>query len=344
MEITATFRSPTRAVGVVAALMSERAVPAALSMLLFLIASLAHAQPAWPVKPIRLIVPFPAGGQLDVVARIVAKKVSPALGQPIIIENRTGADGKIGTEFVAGSAPDGYTWLGTSVPFTSYVSLNPQAGYDPVRDFSAVVNLGTSSFVLVVPASLPARNLKEFVAYAKARPGDLSYGSASTGSVVHLSSELFQQAAGTKMVRIPYQGMNTAIPDLITGRTQFMSLGGLLALPLVTAGKLRPLAVLDAERHPLYPDVPTIVEEGYPELTVSTWFGLLVPAHTPRDIVRQINAEVLKALQFPDVLAKYKKMGVNPVKPHGPEVFEAKIKSEVVRWAKVIKEAGIKPD
>ena len=229
------------------------------------------------------------------------------------------------------------------MPFTSYVSLNPQAGYDPVRDFSAVVNLGTSSFVLVVPASLPVRNLKEFVAYAKARPGDLSYGSASTGSVVHLSSELFQQAAGTKMVRIPYPGMNTAIPDLITGRTQFMSLGALLALPQVTAGKLRPLAVLDAERNPLFPDVPTIIEEGYPELTVGTWFGLLVPAHTPRDIVQRINAEVLKALQS-DVLAKYQKMGVDPVKPHGPEVFEAKIRSEVTRWAKVIKEAGIKPD
>ena len=175
MESTATCRSPIRAGAVAVALMQACIVPAALSMLLFLIASLAHAQPAWPIKPIRLIVPFPAGGQLDLVARIVAEKISPPLGQPIIVENRTGAEGKIGTEFVARSAPDGYTWLGTSVPFTSYVNL--------------------------------------------------SYGSASTGSVVHLSSELFQQAVGTKMVRIPYQGMNTAIPDFITGRTQFMSPG-----------------------------------------------------------------------------------------------------------------------
>ena len=319
-------------------------VSAALSVLLFLIASPAQAQPAWPAKPIRLIVPFPAGGQLDVVVRIIVEKVSPALGQPIIVENRTGADGKIGTEFVAKSAPDGYTWLGTSVPFTTYVSLNPQAGYDPIRDFSAVAMLGTSSFVLVVPTSLPVKNLKEFIAYAKARPGELSYGSASAGSIVHLSSELFQRATGTRMVRIPYQGMNTAVPDLITGRTQFMSLGAVLALPQISAGKLRPLAVLESERLAQFSDVPSIVEEGYPDLTVSTWFGLLVPAHTPKDIVQRINAEVMKAMHSPDVLPRYQKMGVDPVKPHGPEVFEAKIRSDVARWSTVVKEAGIKPD
>ena len=319
-------------------------VSAALSGLLFLIASPAQAQPAWPAKPIRLIVPFPAGGQLDVVVRIIVEKVSPALGQPIVVENRTGADGKIGTEFVAKSAPDGYTWLGTSVPFTTYVSLNPQAGYDPIRDFSAVAMLGTSSFVLVVPTSLPVKNLKEFIAYAKARPGELSYGSASAGSIVHLSSELFQRATGTRMVRIPYQGMNTAVPDLITGRTQFMSLGAVLALPQISAGKLRPLAVLESERLAQFSDVPSIVEEGYPDLTVSTWFGLLVPAHTPKDIVQRINAEVMKAMHSPDVLPRYQKMGVDPVKPHGPEVFEAKIRSDVARWSTVVKEAGIKPD
>ena len=319
-------------------------VSAALSVLLFLTASLAPAQPAWPVKPIRLIVPFPAGGQLDVVVRIITDKLSPALGQPIIVENRTGADGKIGTEFVAKSAPDGYTWLGTSVPFTTYVSLNPQAGYDPIRDFSAVAMLGTSSFVLVVPTSLPVKNLKEFIAYAKARPGELSYGSASAGSIVHLSSELFQRATGTRMVRIPYQGMNTAVPDLITGRTQFMSLGAVLALPQISAGKLRPLAVLESERLAQFSDVPSIVEEGYPDLTVSTWFGLLVPANTPKEIVQRINAEVMKAMHSPDVLPRYQKMGVDPVKPHGPEVFEAKIRSDVARWSTVVKEAGIKPD
>ena len=319
-------------------------VSAALSGLLFLIASPAQAQPAWPAKPIRLIVPFPAGGQLDVVVRIITEKVSTALGQPIVVENRTGADGKIGTEFVAKSAPDGYTWLGTSVPFTTYVSLNPQAGYDPIRDFSAVAMLGTSSFVLVVPTSLPVKNLKEFIAYAKARPGELSYGSASAGSIVHLSSELFQRATGTRMVRIPYQGMNTAVPDLITGRTQFMSLGAVLALPQISAGKLRPLAVLESERLAQFSDVPSIVEEGYPDLTVSTWFGLLVPAHTPKDIVQRINAEVMKAMHSPDVLPRYQKMGVDPVKPHGPEVFEAKIRSDVARWSTVVKEAGIKPD
>lgn len=305
----------------------------------------AWAQSAWPAKLIRVIVPFPAGGQLDVVVRLVTERMSASLGQPIIVDNRVGGDGKIGTEQAAQAPADGYTWLATSVPFTTQVSLQPPGlAYHPVRDFAAAAMLGTSSFVLAVPTSLPAKTFKEFVAYAKARPDELSYGSASTGSVVHLSTEMFLRSTGTRMARIPYPGMNTAIPDLISGRTQFMTLGLVLALPQIQSGRLRALAVMDLERNPLLPDVPSIAQEGHPELAVSTWFGLVVPARTPRDIVQRINAEAMKALQNPDVLAHYQKTGVDPIKPHPPEVFDAKIKNEVARWGAVIREANVKAD
>jgi len=305
--------------------------------------TLAQTTAAWPTKPIRVINPFPAGGQLDVVMRIVAERMSASLGQPIVVENRVGADGKIGTEQAAQAAPDGHTWMATSVPFTTQVSLQ-QVAYHPVRDFSGAALLGTSSFVLAVPPSVPARTLKEFIAYAKSRPGELSYGSASTGSVVHLSSEMFLRSTGTRMLRIPYQGMNTAMPDLISGRTQFMNLGLLLALPQVQSGKLRALAVLDPDRNPLLPDVPSIAEEGFPDLAVSTWFGVLVPSRTPREIVRRINAEAIKALQQPEVLSRLQTLGIDPVKPHTPESFDARIKADVARWAALIKDADIKAD
>lgn len=323
--------------------MSWLTVRAAL-LLLVVFAPHGYAQPAWPSKPIRVIVPFPAGGQLDLAMRLVGERMAAALGQPIIVDNRVGADGKIGTESAAQSAPDGYTWMATSVPFTTHLSLQPGLAYHPVRDFAAVAMIGTSSFVLSIPSGLPPKTLKEFIAYVKARPTELSYGSASTGSVVHLASEMFLRTTGTQMARIPYQGMNTAVPDLIAGRTQFMTLGLALALPHIGTGKLRPLAVLDAERNPLLPDVPSIVEEGYPDLVVSTWFGILVPARTPRDIIQRINAEAMKAMQSPEVPARFQTIGLDAVKPHPPEFFDAKVKSEVARWASVIKNANIKHD
>ncbi|HEY2815713.1 MAG TPA: tripartite tricarboxylate transporter substrate binding protein [Casimicrobiaceae bacterium] len=300
------------------------------------------ARAAWPEHPIKIIVPFSAGGQLDVVVRLIGDKIGPALGQPIIVEIRTGADGNIGAEAVARSAPDGYTWLATSVPFTTQTSLQPgKLRYDPLRDFRPVAMLGTASFVLVVPNSVPVSTLKDFIAYAKTRPGQLSYAGTSVGSVTHLSTEMFLRATGLRMEMIPYAGIPAAMSDLLSGRTQFMSTGVIAALPQIKAGKLKPLAILAAERHPQLPDVPTIVEEGHPELIVATWFGLLVPASTPNDIVQTINTEVMKALRDPDVLAKYRSMGVEPVAPHAPEVFGALLKTEVERWGKVIHESNI---
>ena len=309
------------------------------------LAANAAAQDArnWPERPIRVIVPFPAGGQLDIVVRLIADKIGPELGQSIVVENRTGADGNIAAEFVAKSAPDGYTWLATSVPFATQVTLHPKTlRYHPRRDFAPVANLGTSSFVLVVPNDVPATTLKEFVAYAKARPGKLSYGGTSAGSVTHLSAEMFKDAAGLDMVMIPYAGIPPAIADLLTGRIQFMSLGLIAAQPQIKGGKVRPLAVLDPERHPLLPDTPSIVQAGYPDVTVNTWFGVLMPAGTPSAIVSRVNAAMMKALTAQDVRSKYASMGVSAPKAHSPAEFGAQLKRDIERWADVVKKAGIK--
>jgi tripartite-type tricarboxylate transporter receptor subunit TctC len=305
----------------------------------------AVAQDAWPSKPIRIVVPFPAGGQLDVVVRLVADRLAPALGQSIVVENRTGADGSIAAEFVKNSPPDGYTWLATSVPFATSIALHPKSlRYDPVQDFQPIANLGTSSFVLVVPTDVPAKTVQEFVAYAKARPGKLSYGGTSVGSVTHLSTEMFMRATGLEMEMIPYAGIPPALSDLVTGRTQFMSLGLIAAQPQIKAGKLRPLAVLDRERNKLLPDTPSIAEAGFADLAVNTWFGLFVPAQTPKDVVTRIHAEVMKALAQPEVLAKYQSIGVDPVTAQSTDAFGEQFRSEIAKWGKVVTDAKIKTD
>lgn len=308
-------------------------------------ATLTHAQDAWPSRPIRIVVPFPAGGQLDVVVRLVADRLSPLLGQPIVVENKLGADGSIAAELVKSAPADGYTWLTTSVPFATSISLHPKSlRYDPVKDFQPIANLGTSSFVLVVPTDVPVKSVQEFVAWAKPQQGKLSYGGTSVGSVTHLSTEMFLKATGLSMEMIPYAGIPPALTDLVTGRTQFMSLGLVAAQPQIRAGKLRPLAVLDRERNKLLPDTPSIAEVGYPDLAVGTWFGLFVPAAVPRDIVRRIHAEVQKALAQPEVLAKYESIGVDPVKPQSTEQFADQFKAEVAKWHKVIVDAKVKTD
>jgi tripartite-type tricarboxylate transporter receptor subunit TctC len=305
----------------------------------------ALAQPAWPTKPIHLIVPFPAGGQLDVVARLVADKPSPLLGQPVIVEVKPGADGNIGTEFVARSAPDGYTWLAASPPTTIQPSVRPKTlRYDTLRDFQGVAFMGTSPFVFVVPATLPVNSLKEFVAYAKARPGALSYAGSARGTVVHLATELLKHDTGIAMEMIGYQGQPSAIADLLTGRVQFMTLGAILAEPHIRSGTLKALAVLETRRYPVLPDVPTVVELGYPDLVMSTWFGLVVPRTTPRPIVDRVNAELMKVLAAPDVIEKLKTLGAEAAAPNSPEKFEQFLKDDVARWNKIVTDAAIDVD
>jgi tripartite-type tricarboxylate transporter receptor subunit TctC len=304
-----------------------------------------HANDAWPSRPIHLIVPFPAGGQLDVVARLIADRLAKSLGQPIIVEAKPGADGNIGTEFVAKADPDGYTWLAVSPPTTIQPSVRPKSlRYDPIRDFDPVAFIGTSPFVFVVPASLPVGSLKDFIAYAKARPGQLSYAGSARGTVVHLATEIFKHDAGISMEMIGYKGQPDAIPDLLSGRTQFMTMGLILAEPQVKAGKLKALALLDRERYANLPDVPTVTELGYPDLVLTSWFGLAVPKGTPRAAIDRVNAEVMKVLRAPDVVAKLRALGMDPAKPNSPDDFGAFMKEDAARWKKVVKEAGIELD
>jgi tripartite-type tricarboxylate transporter receptor subunit TctC len=316
-----------------------------LGVLLGAASSTVPAQAAWPSKPVHLIVPFPAGGQLDVVSRLIADRLSPLIGQPIIVEAKPGADGNIATEAVAKSAPDGYTWLAASPPTTIQPSVRPKTlRYDPLHDFQAVAFIGTSPFLFVVPASLPVNSLKEFVAYAKARPGDLSYAGSARGTVVHLATELFKHDAGIAMEMIGYQGQPSAIADLITGRVQFMTLGTILAEPFVRSGKLKALAVLDAKRYAALSDVPTAVELGYPDLVMSTWFGLVMPRDTPRPIVERVNVEVMKVLASKDVVDKLQAMGVDAASPHPPAKFAQFLQDDVARWKKIVADAAIVVD
>ena len=303
------------------------------------------AQPAWPAKPIHLVVPFPAGGQLDVVSRLFAERLAVVLGQPVIVEVKPGADGNIGTELVAKAEPDGYTWVAVSPPTTIQPSVRPKTlRYDPIRDFEPVAFIGTSPFLFVVPASIPVSSLKDFVAYAKGKPGALSYAGSARGTVVHLATELFKHDAGISMEMIGYQGQPSAIADLITARVQFMTLGLILAEPQIKAGKLRALAVLDRTRDKHLPDVPSVVELGYPDLVMSTWFGIAMPHGTPAPIVQRVNAEVNKLLQSPDIVAKLDAMGVDAAKPQSPAEFGTFLKDDAARWKTVVREANIELD
>jgi tripartite-type tricarboxylate transporter receptor subunit TctC len=315
-------------------------------MLSVLCATVAQAQQAaWPVKPIKLIVPFPAGGQLDVVSRLIADRISPALGQPVVVEVKPGADGNIGTEQGAHAAPDGYTWLAASPPTTIQPSVRPQTlKYDTLRDFEPVAFIGTSPFLFVVPATLPVTNLKDFVAYARSKPGELSYAGSSRGTVVHLATELLKHDTGISMEMIGYQGQPSAIADLLTARVQFMTLGLILAEPHLKAGKLKALAVLDARRHPHLPDVPSVAELGYPDLVMSTWFGIVMPKGTPASIVQRVSAEIGKALESPDVVAKLEAMGVDAARPAPPASFGKFLADDVTRWKKVVHDAAISVD
>lgn len=322
-----------------------KTILAATSGLAFaLIATTASAQ-SWPDRQIRMIIPFPPGGQQEVASRILVEKLSAELGQPIIIESRPGADGNVGTEAVAQSAPDGNTWLGSSVPFTTQVALHPKSlRYNPTKDFAPVASFGTTTFMFTVPADLPVKDLKEFITYIKAQNGKASYAGSGRGSVVHLATEKFKQSAGLDMEMIPYAGQPPAISDLLAGRVQFMALGSVFAAPLVKAGKLKALAVMDTKRNAELPDVPTVAEAGYPDLALKSFFGIHVPKGTPEAVIQRINAAVNKAIAMPDVADRFAKSNVDPAEPNTPQQYGALIEQQVALWAGIVKAAGIETD
>jgi tripartite-type tricarboxylate transporter receptor subunit TctC len=312
-------------------------------MLALLIVGNPAAQTTYPEKPIRLIVGYPPGGQLDIVARVLGQKLAEALGKPFVVENIAGAAGNIATERVATAAPDGYT-LG--LMGNPQLVINPslyRLAVDPVNDFALVSQVAASPNLLVVHNAVPAKNVAELVALAKAQPGGLTFASAGSGSTLHMAGELFKSAAGVDIRHIPYKGVAAAIPDVIGGRVTMIFSPTGVVLPLVRDGKLRALAVTSLRRSSAAPELPTIAESGYPGFEVTAWAGLVAPARTPPPIVGKLQLETAKALAYADVRAKLADLGLEGI-GNSPDEFAAVVKSEIRTWATVIKESGIKPD
>jgi len=303
----------------------------------------AHAQ-TYPAKPIRLIAPFPPGGSTDLLARLIGQKLTEAWGQQIIVENRGGAGGTIGVELAARAAPDGYTIvMGHIGTFGANPTLYPKLPYDAIRDFAPITLLAMVPNAMVVHPALPVHTVKDLLAIARAKPGQVLYGSGGSGSAAHLAMVYFELLAKVKLTHIPYKGTGPAIYDLIAGQTSTMITGMAALMPHIKSGKLRPIAVGTAKRLAVLPEVPTIAEAGVPGYEATQWYGILAPAATPREIVMKLNAEMVKALRLPDVKERLAGDGVLPV-GNTPEEFAAHIKSEIARWAPVVKASGARPE
>ena len=307
-------------------------------------APLAAFPQAYPAKPIRFVVPYPAGGPLDTVARLLGQKVSENVKQPVIVENKPGAGGNIGADFVAKSPADGYTILmGAVATHAINPSLYASIPYDPVRDFAPVTQVASTPNVLVVNPALPVANVADLVAHARANPGKLSFGSGSTGSAGHLAGELFKSLARVDMTHVPYKGAAPAMQDLIGGRIELMFDNLASSLTQMKAGRVKALAVTTRARTPLAPDLPTIAEAGLPGFDISTWFGIFAPAGTPREALERLHAEFTRALAAPDVRERMLALGAEPVGSR-PEEFAAYIRAEAEKYARVIKASGAKAD
>ncbi len=311
------------------------------SLIAALCSNAALAQ-AYPSKPVRLIVPFAPGGTTDVLARLVAQKLTDALGQQFIIENKPGAGGNIGTELAVKSPADGYTLV---MSFDGTMAINPNTyakmPFDPQKDLAAVANVAQVPLLMVVHPGVAAKNVAEFVALAKASPGRINYSSAGHGSTGHLTGELFRSRAGISIVHVSYKGGGQAVQDLLGGQIQML----VTALPTVEGhlkgAKLRALAFTSAKRVPGAPDVPTLAESGYPGLEVLSWYGILAPAGTPPDVVRKLNGEINRILLLPDVRERLTALGTEPT-GGTPEQFAQVIRADTARWAKVVSDAGIR--
>jgi tripartite-type tricarboxylate transporter receptor subunit TctC len=304
--------------------------------------SCGYAQ-GYPNKSIRLIIPYPPGGGTDVIARPLAQKLTENLGQQVIVDNRGGAGGNIGMEFVAKSAPDGYTLVvGLTAQLAVNPSLFPKLPYDPLKDFAPITLLGDQPYLLVVHPSVPAKSVKEFIALARARPGQLTYASSGNGSGAHLAGEMLKTMAHIDIVHVPYKGAGQAMPDFIAGQVQFSFITHTSAGPLVQSGRLRALGVTTAKRSPALPDLPAIAET-VPGYDSAVWYGVLAPAGTPREIVARLNSEILRVLGSPDFHQRFTMAAVAPI-GSTPEQLGEYIKSEIARWAKLVKESGARID
>ena len=290
-----------------------------------------------------MVVPFPAGGGIDTVARVIAPKLAESLGQPVIIDNRVGASGTVGTEAVAKAAPDGYTLLATFASHAQNASLYPKLGYDTVKDFAPITLIATVPNILVINPSLPVKTVKELVALAKKHPDEILYASIGNGTPAHLSAELFNNMAGIKMTHVPYKGAAPSMISLLAGETQLTFTTVVVALPQVKTGRLRALGVASLKRAAVMPDVPTIDEAGVRGYESLAWYGLLAPAKTPLAIVEQLHRETVRALQAPDLRDMLKNQGAEPVGNSG-EQFNLIIKEEIEKWRKLVQALGLKAD
>jgi len=306
-------------------------------------AACTHAQ-AYPTRTVRLIAPFAPGGGTDLMARLLAQKLTPLLGQQVIVDNRAGAGGRIGAELVAKSPPDGYTLLlaGSSVMATA-PALYSKLPFEMPRDFSPISLIAYTAYVLVAHPTVPVRSVTDLIALAKSRPGRLTYASSGTGGPAHLSGELFSSMAGVKMIHVPFKGSSPGTLSVIAGETDLMFSNTLPALPSVKSGRLRALGITALRRSAIMPDVPTVAESGLPGFDVQQVYGLLAPAGTPRDVVRRLNQEIAKVMQAEDIRSRLLADG-SEVLVSTPEELERVILAEIGKWTKVIRQAGIKEE
>ena len=299
------------------------------------------AAQAYPARPIRMIVAFPAGGPTDLQARVVAKKLGEALGQQVVVDNRGGAGGMIGADLAAKSAPDGYTLFFGTISMVLAPTFTAKPSYDPVKDFAAITMVSTAPFLVLVHPSIPARSMKEFIALAKARPGQLAFSTSGNGTPPHLAGELLKSIAGIDIIHVPHKGAAPALTDLLAGEVAMSFINPLLAVPQMRAGKVRALATTGIRRSPSLPDVPTMAEAGVPGVEIGAWFALLAPAGTSAETVARLHSETLRLMATPEVHSRLEADGADPV-GLGPNELAAYIRSEYVKWSKVVKQAGLR--
>ncbi len=315
--------------------------PALIAALLFAAAGAVHAQ--YPVKPVHLIVPYTAGGGVDVVARHVANALSKRLGQPIVVENKVGAGSNIGSDFVAKSSPDGYTLLMASPANAINMTLYRKMPYETMRDLAPVALVGAVPSVLIVSPQFPPKTIQEVVALAKQKPDAINYGSGGNGTSEHLAAEMFKSVAGIGMTHVPYKGGAAAMTDLIGGRIQLMFINQLGAMAQIKAGKVRVIGVADSRRSAALPDTPTFAEAGYPDMQVSVWWGVMAPAGTPKEVIERLNAETNAALATPELRKSLEDMGARVI-GGSPEDFRGFLATEIARWGRAVKASGAVQD
>jgi tripartite-type tricarboxylate transporter receptor subunit TctC len=314
----------------------------AVAALLLCVSAPAVAQ-GYPAGPIRIIVPFPAGGGVDTAGRLLGTKLADAIGRPVVIDNRAGANGMIGSEMVAKAPKDGYTLMVNGANFVTSPTLYVKSLYDPIKDFEAISLLAHAPNILVVHPSLPVKNVRELIAFAKARPGDILFAGSGSGSTPHLAGELFRTLTGTKMVHVPYRGTGPAITAILSGEVSTMFMPALTALPLIQSNRIRALAVTSLERLPALPELPTVSESGLKGYQSSQWYGLLAPAGVPADILNLLNGHAVKIMQSAEMKERMKNSGSVAV-GSSRDVFAKFLQSEFTKWAQVIKASGATVD